>query len=346
MKRQPRPVDRAGRDPWPDARSDPTGQRGKTWGRNAPSIDTTAELRRGIGQNAGVRFELSLAMCPPERLIPMARRAEAAGWDAIAVPDSVFYPEQVTGDYPFTPDGTRFWDAETPFVDPFVSIPAIAGATESIRFVTSVMKTPLREPLLVAKSVTSIAAMFPGRMDLGVGLSWIPEEFAWLGQNMRTRGRRLDEQIDILRLALAGGWFEYHGEHHDFGRLRMEPTPEVAVPVFVGGHSDPALRRAAVRGDGWLGAQLGRDDLAAVLERLDDALDAAGRDREGFHIGATPLVAARPEAMVDLAELGLTAVMTMPWYFRPGDPNDPAHQDESIEWFAEHVIAPTREELK
>lgn len=290
-------------------------------------------------------FSLSLAMCPPDRLVPMARLAEQHGWDSITVPDSVFFPEEVSGDYPFTGDGQRFWTAETPFVDPLVSIPALAAATERIRFVTSVMKTPLREPLLVAKTVGSIAAMFPGRLDLGVGLSWIPEEFAWLGQEMRTRGRRLDEQIDILRLAFAGGWFEFHGDHYDFGRLRMEPSPTAPVPILVGGHSDAALRRAVGRGDGWLGAQLDHDAIVEVIARLDRTLDAAGRDRDGFVVSATPLVAARPEPMLDLAAAGLTGIMTMPWYFRPGDPNDPGHQDESIAWFAETVIAPVRQEL-
>mgnify|MGYP003887918521 CR=1 FL=1 len=293
-------------------------------------------------QNRGVQFSLSLAMCPPERLVPLARLAESCGWDAVTMPDSVFYPEQVSGEYPFTADGDRFWDAETPFVDPFVAIPALAAATERLRFSTSVLKTPLREPLLVAKAAGSIAALFPGRLDLGVGLSWIPEEFAWLGQDMRTRGRRLDEQIDILRLAFAGGWFEYHGRHHDFGRLRMEPSPAEAVPILVGGHSDAALRRAATRGDGWIGAQLGHDDLAALLVRLDAALDAAGRTRDGFRIGATPLVAPTPEAFARLGALGLTDVLTQPWWFRPGDPHDLDHQRDSTAWFAETVIAPLR----
>ena len=296
-------------------------------------------------QNRVVDFSLSLAMCPPDRLIPMAQLAERHGWDSITVPDSVFFPEQVSGEYPFTDDGQRFWSAETPFVDPLVSIPALAAATDRLRFTTSVMKTPLREPLLVARTVGSIAAMFPGRIDLGVGLSWIPEEFAWLGQEMKTRGKRLDEQIEIIRLVTQGGYVEYHGDHYDFDRLRMEPSPTEPVPILVGGHSDAAMRRAAIRGDGWLGAQLDRDGIAEALTRLDDALDAAGRDRTDFVISATPLVAAEPDEFVALAELGLTGIMTMPWYFRPGDPNDPGHQDESIAWFAEHVIEPARKEL-
>ncbi|MCB0977399.1 MAG: TIGR03619 family F420-dependent LLM class oxidoreductase [Acidimicrobiales bacterium] len=297
------------------------------------------------GQNLAVDFSLSLAMCPPERLLPMARLAEECGWDSIAVPDSVFFPEKVSGDYPFTADGARFWPAETPFVEPLVSIPAMAAATERIRFLTSVMKTPLREPLLVAKAVGSIAAMFPGRVDLGVGLSWIPEEFEWLGQEMRTRGRRLDEQIDIFRLAFAGGWFEFHGRHHDFDRIRMEPSPSRPVPILVGGHSDAAMRRAVERGDGWIGAQLDRAGIGEALGRLDGVLDASEGSPAGFQKVVTPLVPPRPEAFLDLAEAGITGIVTMPWYFMPGDPSDPTHQDDSIAWFAETVIEPVRKDL-
>lgn len=292
-----------------------------------------------------MQFTLALAMTPPERVLPLARAAEAAGWDSVCFPDSVFYPEEVTGSYPFTPDGKRFWPEDAPFVDPLVGMPAVGAATERIGLYTNVLKTPLREPLLVAKSLSSIAALFPGRVGLGVGLSWIPEEFAWLGQEMKTRGRRLDEQIEIIRAVLAGGYVEYHGRHYDFGRLRVEPPAPAGeqVPLYVGGHSDAGMRRAATLGDGWIGAQATEEDLAELIGRLREALDEAGRTDEPFEVKATPLVPATPDAMARLGDLGLTDVITVPWYFSGGDPNDPQHQLDAVAWFAETVIMPLRD---
>ena len=296
-------------------------------------------------QNAGVQFTLALAMTPPEQILPLARAAEAAGWDSVCFPDSVFYPEQVSGSYPFTPDGKRFWPEDAPFVDPLVGMPAVAAATERVNLYTNVLKTPLREPLLVAKSLGSIAALFPGRIGLGVGLSWIPEEFQWLGQEMKTRGKRLDEQIEILRLVIAGGYVEYHGDHYDFDRLRMEPPAAEGdrVPIYVGGHSDAGIRRAARAGDGWIGAQCSADEVTEHVGRLRAALDAEGRAGEPFEIKATPIVPATVDDMAGLAAAGLTDVITVPWYFSGGDPNDPQHQLDSVAWFAETVILPLRD---
>jgi probable F420-dependent oxidoreductase len=286
-----------------------------------------------------VQFTLALAMTPPDRVLPLARAAEAAGWDSVCFPDSVFYPEEVTGEYPFTPDGKRFWPEDAPFVDPFAAMPAVAAATERVRLYTNVLKTSLREPLLVAKSVSSMAALFPGRIGLGVGLSWIPEEFRWLGQEMKTRGKRLDEQIEIIRRVIAGGYVEFHGDHYDFDRLRMEPPAPAGeqVPIYVGGHSDAGV------GDGWIGAQCSQEEIEGHIARLRAALADAGRAEVPFEIKATPLVPATVDDMAKLAAAGLTDVMTVPWYFVPGDPNDPQHQLDSVAWFAEHVIHPLRD---
>lgn len=298
-----------------------------------------------MGQTAVVRFTLALPMLPPERLVPLARTAEAAGWDGVSMPESVFYPEEVSADYPYSADGARFWATDAPWVDPWVAIPAMAGATERITLGTNVMKLALRHPLLMAKTVGSAAAMYPGRIELGVGLSWIPEEFEWLGQDMSTRGARLDEQIDVLRAVLAGGWVEHHGRFYGFGRLRVDPAPSVPVPIVVGGHSDAGLRRAARRGDGWVGAQCDMDQLRDVVARLRRFREEAGTDAvagpdDPFSVKATPLVPATPEDMAAVAEVGVTEVITVPWYFFGGDPNDEAVQDESVERFGVEVIAP------
>ena len=193
-----------------------------------------------------MKFSLSLAMTPPDEVLPLARAGEESGWDAIALPDSVFYPETVSADYPYTADGKRFWEGDLPFVDPFISMPAIAAVTDRVQLYTNVYKVVLRQPLLVAKMLGSLAAMFEGRIGIGLGLSWIPEEFAWLNEDMHTRGKRLDETIDIRAPRCSPGGPKFHGEQYDFDRLMMS-RPTQPVPIYVGGHSDVALRRAARR---------------------------------------------------------------------------------------------------
>ena len=289
-----------------------------------------------------LRFSISLPFTPADHLLPIARAAEAAGWDAISVPDSVFFPEEVSAGYPYTDDGQRFWPADAPWPDPWVAIPAMAAVTERLSFFTNVMKVGIREPLLVAKTVTSTAAMFEGRIGLGVGLSWIPEEFAWLGQEMKTRGKRLDEGIEILRACLAGGWVEYHGRHYDFDRLLMCPAPTRPVPIYVGGHSDAALKRAARLGDGWIAVQVTPEEGAETVPRLQAFREEYGTADRPFEIKVTPLVMPSIEAMDELAALGVTDVITVPWFFYGGDPDALDTKLADLERFADEIIAPLR----
>lgn len=289
-----------------------------------------------------MKFTISLPFTPPEHLLPIAVAAEQAGWDAISLPDSVFFPEEVSAGYPYTSDGKRFWPPEAPWPDPFVAIPAMAAVTERLTFFTNVLKVGIREPLLVAKTVTTTASMFPGRIGLGVGLSWIPEEFAWLGQDMKTRGKRLDEGIDIIRACLAGGWVEYHGNHYDFDRLMMGPTPTEPVPIYVGGHSEPALRRAARTGDGWIAVQVTPEEVAETVPKLTAYREEHGRADLPFEIKVTPLVMPSIEAMDELAGLGVTDVITVPWYFYGGDPEALDTKLADLRRFADEIIAPMR----
>ena len=288
-------------------------------------------------------LSLALPMLPGALPAP-ARAAEEAGFTSIAVPESVFFPEQVSADYPYTPDGGRFWAPDTPFLDPFVAIPAMAAVTDRIKFFTNVLKLGIREPLLVAKTVSSTAAMADGRVGLGVGLSWIPEEFEWLHMDMRTRGKRTDEAIEAIRLAMTGEFVEYHGRHVDFGRLIMRPVPTHEVPIFVGGLSEPGLKRAARLADGWVSVANTTDEVAAVVPRLAElraGYAAEGNERAAgpFEIKALCTDAFEATGFARMVEIGVTEAMVCPWYFIPGDTESLEHQLESVRWFGEEHIS-------
>jgi probable F420-dependent oxidoreductase len=293
-------------------------------------------------------------MFPAEHLLALAPVAEDAGFHSIAVPDSVFYPEHVSADYPYSADGQRFWAADTPFVEPFVAMAAMAAITSRVRFVTNVVKLPLRDPLLVAKQLSSLAVLAGERVELGVGLSWIPEEFAWTRTDMRTRGARLDEQIEVLRLVCGGGgphWVEHHGRHYDFGRLMISPAPDQPVALHVGGHSDAALRRAARLGDGWISVQATSDEVRRVAGELARRRAEAGRTERPFDVNVLPVdIVPGPSGRdgyhrlaEEIEAAGMRPIFqVVPWYFTGDDPNDLHVRRDAIARFGDEVIATVR----
>jgi probable F420-dependent oxidoreductase len=281
-------------------------------------------------------------MFPADHLVPVALAAEANGFDTIAVPDSVFFPETVSADYPYSTDGGRFWAPDTTFVDPFVAMSAMAAVTERIGFTTNVVKLPIRDPLLTAKQLASLAVLSNERVSLGVGLSWIPEEFAWTHTDMRTRGKRCDEMIDILRLVCGGGgpqFVEYHGTYYDFDRLIISPAPQHPVPIIVGGLSEPALRRAARKADGWISVQNTTAEITAAIADLAVYRAEYGRDHLPFSLNVLAMDAFDLDGYHRLADLGVTEIQAVPWYFVGGDPNDLQVRIDSLRWFADTVIS-------
>ena len=288
-----------------------------------------------------MRWTVAFPMFAADHLVPMARAAEAAGFDTITVPDSVFYPEQVSAEYPYSADGGRFWAPETPFVDPFVAISAMAAVTEKIRFLTNVVKLPIRDPLLVAKQLSSMAVLANNRVGLGVGLSWIPEEFAWTHTEMRTRGKRADEMIEILKLVCAGDgpqWVEYHGNHYDFERLMMAPAPDQPVPIYVGGLSKPGFRRAARLADGWISVQNSTEEIVGAIAAIEQYRVEYGRADVHFEINALATDAFDLDGYHRLADAGVTELQAVPWYFFGGDPEDLGVRIDSLSKFSDTII--------
>jgi probable F420-dependent oxidoreductase len=267
-----------------------------------------------------MKFTVAVAMSDPAHYLPIAECADQHGWDAVAVPDAPFFPEKVSVPYPYVDGGERFWTAETPWIDPWVAIPAMAAVTRRLRFYTHVLKLPIRHPLLVAKTVGSAAVLSNDRVGLGVGLSWIPEEATWCGTEFATRGARADEAIAILRGLLRGGMFEFHGKHYDFGRLQMSPAPAAPVPVYVGGHSEPALRRAARLADGWCSAMSTEGETRRLVDRLRELRTEYGRADAPFEIQVSSIDAFDVAGYERLATIGVTDIITQPWMLYGGGP--------------------------
>jgi probable F420-dependent oxidoreductase len=296
------------------------------------------EVEHG-GTLRAMRFSVALAMCDPDQYLPVARAADEAGWHAVAVPDSPFFPEQTSAAYHYSADGGRYWNGDTPFLDPWVAIPAMAAVTERLRFYTMVLKLPIRQPLLIAKTVATAAVLSGDRVALGVGLSWMPEEFVWLAEDFASRGPRTDEAVAIIRTVLAGGMVEHHGKHYDFDRLQMSPVPSAPVPIYIGGMTPPALRRAARIGDGWISANVTTDELALSIEQLRAALAAQGRTTDGFEIKVVATDAFDLDGFRRLRDLGVTDAITQPWWFYGGDPNSVTTKVDAVRRFADEIAA-------
>ncbi|MFJ5995872.1 TIGR03619 family F420-dependent LLM class oxidoreductase [Streptomyces sp. NPDC092370] len=215
------------------------------------------------------------AAAGPADLLEIARAADRAGFDYLAACDHVGIPRRLAA------------AMSTVWYDPVATLAFLAAATERIRLLSHVAIVGLRHPLLTAKQYATLDHLSSGRLILGVGAGHVPEEFEALGVDFRRRGAVLDECVDALRAALGPEEFpEHHGKLYDFEGLGQRPRPvQDPVPLWVGGSSPAALRRAALKGDGWLPQGDPRDRLPARIARIGELREQAGV-RGPFTVGA------------------------------------------------------------
>jgi probable F420-dependent oxidoreductase len=285
------------------------------------------------------KFSLAVAMSPLDQIVELARTAEECGFASIALPDSLFYSETVSADYPYTPDGSRMWTADTPWPDPLIAAGAMGAATSTIRFYTQVLKLGSRNPLLLARQVLTVAALTDNRFGFGVGIGWSPEEFRWCGVPYERRGKRVDEMIEIIQLVLGGGMVDYHGEFFDFDKLQMSPAPTERVPFYVGGHTEVALKRAARISDGWTSAMIRFEDLVATKERLDELLAERGRENDPFEIQAVCIDRFGVDGYREQFDAGVTDIIVVPWlFYGVGFDGDLQAKRDGIRRFADEIM--------
>jgi probable F420-dependent oxidoreductase len=273
----------------------------------------------------GVKIPNDSARAREIGLTNMGRLAEDAGSDSLWVNDHLLTVEGGRSPYPFTPDGAIPWPMNLPRYECLTAASFLAATTSRCRIGTSVLILPQRNVLELAKATATLDALSGGRFVLGIGVGWFAEEMEALGYQFESRGRRADEMIEVLRRCWTGRPQPFQGEEITVREdLIFEPRPSQpnGPPILVGGMSRAALRRAALRGDGWLAFQreeLDSRQLANLLETLEELREKAGRLGESFshvvHLSSSPGMAPRlPEFAVRLRKLGFDElVIDPPW---------------------------------
>jgi len=208
-----------------------------------------------------------------------ASNAERLGFASLWVPEHVVLLEKYASRYPYSEDGALPARTDAPIPDPFLSLCAMASATEKIRLATGICLVPEHNPLVLAKVVATLDWLSNGRVTLGVGIGWLQEEFTAIGIPWENRARRTRECIEAMRRLWGDDISSYRGEFVKFEGVRSNPKPirGADLPVVFGGESGPALRRVAEYGNGWFGFNLLPDEAAAKIRKLGELMKTNGR---------------------------------------------------------------------
>ena len=285
-----------------------------------------------------MKFCFSATFSPTDHYAAMAKAGDASGWTTMSVSDHLINPTKTRSTYPYTKDGERRWEMGTEWPDPWVTIAHLTGMTERLRFLTTVYILPARTPVHVAKQVGTAAVLSGNRVELGIGMGWMEEEFDAMGVPFARRGKRADELLEVLRKLWTGEVVEHHGEFFDVPSLEMLPAPSEPIRVHVGGTSEAALRRAA-RNDGWVSDLHTIEELAAIRQQIERYREEYERTDVPFSVYGSARDAWDLDGYRRMHDAGVTHLVTMPWYFYAGPEADLAGKVEAIERFAEDIIA-------
>jgi hypothetical protein len=278
-----------------------------------------------------MKFYVSSAFLKFDEIVEIARAADELGYEGMAIPDHVVNLETLATPYPYTDDGERRWQPFTEWPDPWVLVGALAQVTSRLKFVTTVYIPAMRDPYSAAKAIGTAACLSGGRVELGIGVGWCEEEFDLLGQSFAKRGKRTDEMVRLMKALWEPGWTEFEGEFYSTPRLEMTPSPP-RIPVYAGGLSDIALRRAAGL-DGWIGDLISLDQAIERLDKVRALRAGKGLTMDGFTV-LTPLNDAfLPEHYERAEAAGITGILTMPWVFYSGPDASTADKIEGMRRF-------------
>ena len=266
--------------------------------------------------------------------VAMARAAEAAGIDSLWTVEHVVYPDDYGSTYPYDESGRMAMAPDTDLTDPLTWLTWVGAQTSTIRLATGILILPERNPVVLAKQLGTMDALTGGRIDLGIGVGWLREEFDALGIPWERRGARTDEYVAAMRTLWSGNSVTFEGDFVSFSGVSSNPKPVGGtVPIIVGGHTDAAARRAGRLGDGfWPGT----GDLDHLLDVMRRSADTHDRDPDAIEVtwagdlttGDEPMAAAEA-----LAAKGVGRVLVPSFLFWQ-------NSEEQLAAFGEQVVAP------
>ena len=268
--------------------------------------------------------------------LEICRRAEAAGFESVWGGEHVILPTTIESRYPYTVDGKIPAEPDTPIPDPLIWLAFAAAAAPTLRLGTCILIVPQRNPVILAKELATLDQLSGGRVELGLGVGWLKEEFDALGVPWERRGARNDEYIAAMRALWAGPHAEFHGQFVDFEPVTCSPRPvQVSIPILVGGDSEAAITRAVRLADGYFPGEGDAERLGTLIRRVREAAERAGRDPDSIEISAVfgQQLADPVAGATQLAELGVGRAMVPAFVFA-----GPGGLDRLSE-FGERVVA-------
>ncbi len=235
----------------------------------------------------GLAFASSVGT-DPVSAIEISKTAEAVGFESVWGGEHVVMPTTIESPYPYTADGKIPATPETPIPDPLIWLAYVAAAAPTLRLGTCILILPQRNPLVLAKELATLDHLSGGRVELGIGVGWLEEEFEALGVPWERRGKRNDEYLEVLRTIWSGSHVEFHGEFVDFEPLTSTPRPAQGrdIPILVGGDTAVAMRRAARLADGYFPGEGDADRLGQLIETVRGACEDVDRDPDSIEINA------------------------------------------------------------
>ncbi|MBX3284886.1 MAG: LLM class F420-dependent oxidoreductase [Acidimicrobiales bacterium] len=264
--------------------------------------------------DVGVFVPLGNGNASPEILRAVGREVEDRGFESIWLPEHVVLFDDYDSSYPYSPDGKFPGGAESGMLEPLGALTYLAAVTDRVRLGTGICLVPQRNPVYTAKAVTDLDSLSGGRVEFGVGVGWLREEFEAVAMPFEKRGQRTDEHLAVMKALWCDEVSEFHGELYDLAPCRMYPKPVQTPhpPIHVGGESDAALRRVARHAQGWFSFNRLPGDLPEPLARLDAALAAEGRTRSDVVLTVCPYFnPTTPELVEQYAEAGVDRLVVL-----------------------------------